>query len=121
MDKIINNYIYNLNYINKSVENICLILFLIILLYLIKIYKTNISEIKNKMLPVLIILFSITLSINTLGNYLNNAKENSINIEKNEIYLFDRIEEISKNNNSGDNPNSDKLPSLINRFSKESI
>lgn len=121
MDKIINYYIYNLNYINKLVENTCIVLLIIILLYLIKIYRTNISEIKNKMLPVLIISFVIPIGINTIGTYLKSYSEKNINIEKNEINLLEKIEEITNIKSSIDNPNTDKLPPRINNFNKDNI
>lgn len=121
MDKIIDYYIYNLENINKLVENICIVLFILTLLYFVKIYKVNIREIKNKMLPMLLILFVIPLSINVLGKYLIVYSNNNTNIEKNEIILLDRIEEISKNNSNKENPNSNRLPSQINKFNKESI
>lgn len=121
MDKIINYYIYNLDNINKLVENTCIVLFMIIFLYLVRIYKTNVKEIKNKTLPVLITLFIIPLSINTLGKFLNTYMDKNINIEKNEIILLDRIEEIRENNRIRENPNSNRLPSQINNFNKDSI
>ena len=121
MDKIIDYYIYNLESINKLLENISIVLFILIFLYLVKIYRTNIRKIKNKILPILLILFGIPLSINALGKYLIVYSNNNTNIEKNEIILLDRIEEISKNNSSKDNPNSNRLPSQINKFNKESI
>lgn len=108
--KIIINYIkLNCEKLINTINISGLIIFLVIVLFLLFFNKEK--EIKNKLLLVVIMMFSFQLTFNIL--------ENSNKEEKNIIYLNEVIEEVFDNKIQNNNKNKSEFKSIINIFNKK--
>lgn len=108
-----------INYIKLNYDNLIntiniygLIIFLVIVLFLLFLNKE--SEIRNKLLLVVIMMFSFQLTFNIIGNSNKDTK--------NIIYLNEVIEEVFGKNNykeiQNNNKNKSELKSDINLLTK---